>query len=110
PINGFSAIESTTIVNTDVTQATPLVRTVTDNNVTRVRLNVGVNALVEQDTQGNQRNTSVTMVIETRVGNGAFTPIKTVTITGKISGEYLEAHVIDAPETKPFDIRVRRVT
>ncbi|EKN6024610.1 host specificity protein J [Yersinia enterocolitica] len=110
PINSFSAIESTTIVNTDVTQATPLVRTVTDNNVTRVRLNVGVNALVEQDTQGNQRNTSVTMVIETRVGNGAFTPIKTVTITGKISGEYLEAHVIDAPETKPFDIRVRRVT
>ncbi|HDL7938144.1 TPA: host specificity protein J, partial [Yersinia enterocolitica] len=110
PINGFSAIESTTIVNTDVTQATPLVRTVTDNNVTRVRFNVGVNALVEQDTQGNQRNTSVTMVIETRVGNGAFTPIKTVTITGKISGEYLEAHVIDAPETKPFDIRVRRVT
>ncbi|HDL6914725.1 TPA: hypothetical protein PXL97_003660, partial [Yersinia enterocolitica] len=110
PINGFSAIESTTIVNTDVTQATPLVRTVTDNNVTRARLNVGVNALVEQDTQGNQRNTSVTMVIETRVGNGAFTPIKTVTITGKISGEYLEAHVIDAPETKPFDIRVRRVT
>ncbi|EKN4765993.1 DUF1983 domain-containing protein [Yersinia enterocolitica] len=110
PINGFSAIESTTIVNTDVTQATPLVRTVTDNNVTRVRLNVGVNALVERDTQGNQRNTSVTMVIETRVGNGAFTPIKTVTITGKISGEYLEAHVIDAPETKPFDIRVRRVT
>lgn len=110
PINGFSAIESTTIVNTDVTQATPLVRTVTDNNVTRIRLNVGVNALVEQDTQGNQRNTSVTMIIETRIGNGAFTPARTVTITGKISGEYLEAHVIDAPETKPFDIRVRRVT
>lgn len=110
PINGFSAIESTTIVNTDVTQATPLVRTVTDNNVTRIRLNVGVNALVEQDTQGNQRNTSVTMIIETRIGNGAFTPGRTVTITGKISGEYLEAHVIDAPETKPFDIRVRRVT
>jgi len=33
-----------------------------------------------------------------------------VTITGKISGEYLEAHVIDAPDTKPFDIRVRRIT
>lgn len=110
PINGFSAVESTTIVKADVTQATPLVRTVTDNNVTRIRLNIGVNSLVEQDTQGNQRNASVTMVIETRVGNGAFTTARTVTITGKISGEYLEAHLIDAPETKPFDIRVRRIT
>ncbi|MDR5019996.1 phage tail protein [Yersinia rochesterensis] len=111
PINGFSAVESTTIVNANVTQATPLVRTITDSNVTRVRLNIGVSSLVEQDTQGNQRNTSVTMVIETRVGNGSFQAVKTVTIgPNKISGEYLEAHLIDAPETKPFDIRVRRIT
>ncbi|MDA5496961.1 host specificity protein J [Yersinia aleksiciae] len=111
PINGFSAVESTTIVNANVTQATPLVRTITDSNVTRVRLNIGVSSLVEQDTQGNQRNTSVTMVIETRVGNGSFQAVKTVTIgPNKISGEYLEAHLIDALETKPFDIRVRRIT
>lgn len=111
PINGFSAVESTTIVKADVTQATPLVRTITDTNVTRIRLNIGVSSLVEQDTQGNQRNTSVTMVIETRIGNGSFQIAKTVTIgPNKISGEYLEAHLIDAPETKPFDIRVRRIT
>lgn len=110
PINGFSAIEATTIINTDVTQSTPLVRTITDVDVTRVRFNLGVSSLAEQDTKGNQKNTSVTMVIETRTGNGAFQIAATVTITGKISGEYLEAHVIDAPDTKPFDIRVRRVT
>ncbi|MEQ9886181.1 host specificity protein J [Pectobacterium zantedeschiae] len=110
PINGFDAIEATVIINTDVTQATPLVRTVTDNDVTRVRLNLGVNALVQQDTKGNQQNTGVTMVIETRTGNNAYQIAKTVTITGKISGEYLEAHVINAPEIKPFDIRVRRIT
>lgn len=110
PINGFSAIEATVIINTDVTQATPLVRTVTDSDVTRVRFNLGVNALVQQDTKGNQQNTSVTMVIETRTGNNAFQIAQTVTISGKISGEYLEAHVIDAPDTKPFDIRVRRIT
>lgn len=110
PINGFSAIEATSIVNTEVTFNTPLVRTITDQDVTRVRLNIGVTGLVEQDTKGNQKETSVTMVIETRVAGGAFTMQKTVTITGKISGEYLEAHVIDAPTTKPFDIRVRRIT
>lgn len=110
PINGFSAIEATTIINTDVTQATPLVRTVTDVDVTRVRFNVGVSSLVEQDSKGNQKETSVTLVLETRVGNAAWDIAETVTITGKQNGEYLEAHVINAPDTKPFDIRVRRIT
>ncbi|PJZ07372.1 hypothetical protein PRCB_01525 [Pantoea rodasii] len=110
PINGFNAIEATTVVNTDVTQATPLVRTVTDTDVDRVRMNIGVSGLVQQDTKGNQLETAVTMVIETRVGNGAWQTQKTVTISGKQSGEYLEAHLFDAPETKPFDIRLRRVT
>lgn len=111
PINGFSAIEATTIVNNDITFDTPLVRTVSDVDVTRVRLNIGVRSLVEQDTKGNQKNTSVTMSIDVRTGNNAFQPVKTVTIgPSKISGEYLEAHVIDAPDTKPFDIRVRRIT
>ncbi|CAM7680776.1 Fibronectin type-III domain-containing protein [Phytobacter diazotrophicus] len=110
PINGFSAIESTQIVNVEVKFDTPLVRTVTDTDVTRVRLNLGVTGLVKQDSKGNQDNTTVVMVIETRTGTAGYAPQKTVTITGKISGEYLEAHVIDAPETKPFDIRVRRIT
>ncbi|TCW46614.1 putative phage tail protein [Phytobacter diazotrophicus] len=110
PINGFSAIESTQIVNVEVKFDTPLVRTVTDTDVTRVRLNLGVTGLVKQDSKGNQDNTTVVMVIETRTGTAGYAPQKTVTITGKISGEYLEAHVIDAPDTKPFDIRVRRIT
>lgn len=111
PITGFDAIEATTVVNTDVTQSTPLVRTVTDTDVTRVRMNIGVTGLVEQDTKGNQHETAVTMVIETRNGTaGSWNIQKTVTISGKISGEYLEAHIIDAPANKPFDIRLRRVT
>lgn len=110
PINGFSAIEATTIVNNEVTFDTPLVRTITDQDVTRVRFNVGVSGLVQQDTQGNQNNTTVVMVLETRSATSGWMIGKTVTITGKISGEYLEAHVINAPDSKPFDIRVRRVT
>nr|WP_255349786.1 phage tail protein [Enterobacter sp. BIDMC99] len=82
----------------------------TDQDVTRVRFNIGVTGLMEQDSKGNQKNTSVTMVIETRTGSSGWVMEKTVTITGKISGGYLEAHVIDAPDTKPFDIRVRRIT
>ncbi|MDU2728651.1 host specificity protein J [Pantoea sp.] len=110
PINGFNTVEATTVVNTAVTQSTPLVRTVTDTDVDRVRMNIGVSGLVDQDTKGNQHETSVVMVIETRSGAGSWQIQKTVTITGKQSGEYLEAHLIDAPQTKPFDIRLRRIT
>ncbi|MBZ6385547.1 MULTISPECIES: host specificity protein J [Pantoea] len=110
PITGFNTVEATTVVNTAVKQATPLVRTVTDTDVDRIRMNIGVSGLVEQDTKGNQHETSVTMVIETRNGAGSWQIQKTVTISGKQSGEYLEAHLFDAPQTKPFDIRLRRVT
>lgn len=110
PINGFNTVEATTVVNTAVTQSTPLVRTVTDTDVDRVRMNIGVSGLVEQDTKGNQHETTVSMVIETRVAAGSWQIQKTVTIRGKQSGEYLEAHLIDAPQTKPFDIRLRRIT
>lgn len=110
PITGFDSIESTTVVNTEVTLNTPLVRTVTDTDVTRVRMNIGVTGLAEQDTKGNQKETSVSMSIDVRVGNSGWEVVKMVTISGKISGEYLEAHIIDAPATKPFDIRLRRLT
>lgn len=109
-ITGFDAVEAATIVNLEVTYDTPLVRTITDTDVTRVRFNVGVSTLVEQDSKGNQHNTTVVMAIETQTGAGAWQIRETVSITGKISGEFLEAHTITAPDTKPFNIRVRRIT
>lgn len=112
PINGFSAIESTVIVNAQVKHDTPIIRTVSDPNVTRVRLNIGVDSLVQSDEQSNQHNTSVMMMIDVKPSSSStWTLVKGVTIgPGKISGEYLEAHIINAPDEKPFDIRVRRVT
>lgn len=112
PINGFSAIESTVIVNAQVKHDTPIIRTVSDPNVTRVRLNIGVDSLVRYDEGSNQYNTSVMMMIDVKPSSSStWTLAKDVTIgPGKISGEYLEAHIINAPDEKPFDIRVRRAT
>lgn len=112
PINGFNSIESTVIVNTLVKRDTPIIRTVSDPNVNRVRLNIGVDSLVSSDNQGNQYETSVQMFIEVKPSSSSsWTQVKLVTIgPGKISGEYLESHIIDAPSEYPFDIRVRRLT
>lgn len=112
PINGFNAIESTVIVNTKVTHDTPIIRTVSDPNVTRVRLNLGVDALVQSDDKGNQYNTSVTLMVDVKPSSSTtWSLVKDIYIgPGKQSGEYLEAHIINAPDEKPFDIRVRRIT
>ena len=112
PINGFNAIESTVIVNAKVTHDTPIIRTVSDPNVNRVRLNLGVDSLVKSDDKGNQYNTSVTLMVDVKPSSSTtWSLVKDITIgPGKQSGEYLEAHIIKAPDEKPFDIRVRRVT
>ncbi|EQQ76949.1 hypothetical protein G768_01636 [Escherichia coli HVH 107 (4-5860571)] len=112
PINGFNAIESTVIVNAKVTHDTPIIRTVSDPNITRVRLNLGVDALVKSDEKGNQYNTSVMLMVDVKPSSSStWSLIKDIHIgPGKQSGEYLEAHIIKAPDEKPFDIRVRRVT
>ncbi|GDL74055.1 phage host specificity protein [Escherichia coli] len=100
------------MVNAQVRRNTPLVRTVSDPNVTRVRLNIGVDSLVSSDSKGNQYETSVLLAIDVKPSSSStWSYIKDVQIgPGKISGEYLEAHIIDAPASCPFDIRVRRIT
>lgn len=112
PINGFNAIESTVIVNAKVTHDTPIIRTVSDPNVNRVRLNLGVDSLVQSDDKGNQYNTSVTLMVDVKPSSStSWSLVKDIHIgPGKQSGEYMEAHIIQAPDEKPFDIRVRRVT
>ncbi|HFT7322965.1 TPA: host specificity protein J [Proteus mirabilis] len=70
---------------------------------------MGVSALVSQDDKGNQHDATVEMLIEVNDGSG-WTHAETAKITGKISGQYLESYIIDAPKKKPFQIRVSRLT
>ena len=100
PLDGFPFVE----------KETPILRTVSDQEVDRIRFTLGVSALVKQDNKGNQENTSVQMLVEINAGSGWVTE-KTITIgPGKISGQYLESHIINAPKQKPFQIRVSRLT
>ncbi|WP_354637053.1 phage tail protein [Morganella morganii] len=110
PLDGFPFVEKEIPVNVEVKKETPILRTVSDQEVDRIRFTLGVSALVKQDNKGNQENTSVQMLVEINAGSGWVTE-KTITIgPGKISGQYLESHIINAPKQKPFQIRVSRLT
>ncbi|WP_340617457.1 host specificity protein J, partial [Xenorhabdus entomophaga] len=110
PLSDYPFVESEIPVSVEVKKETPITRAVSNQDVDRIRFTVGVSALVETDSKGNQNNTSVQLAIEVNDGSGWYNA-KFVNIgPAKISGQYLESHTIDAPKKKPFQIRVSRLT
>ena len=110
PLEDFSFVEKEIPVNVEVKKSTPILRTISDQETDRVRFTLGVSALVSQDDKGNQDNATVEMLIEVNDGSGWVHAEKVTIGPGKISGQYLESHIIDAPKKKPFQIRVSRLT
>ncbi|WP_311747535.1 phage tail protein, partial [Proteus columbae] len=109
PLDGFPFVEKEIPVNVEVKKNTPILRTISDQETDRVRFTLGVSALVSQDDKGNQYDATVEMLIEVNEGSG-WVHAETARIIGKISGQYLESYIIDAPKKKPFQIRVSRTT
>ncbi|AHF77887.1 Phage-related protein, tail component [Sodalis praecaptivus] len=106
---GYSDIENEVGVSTVLLQASPIVKTVTDSDVDRVRVTLGVQSLVEQDDDGNLGYTSVNIMIQVQNQSEQWITEETVNIDGKISGQYLESHIIDAPGYTPWSFRLVRV-
>lgn len=109
PLDDFPFVEKEIPVNVEVKKETPILRTISDQETDRVRFTLGVSALVGQDNDGNQYNAAIEMLIEVNDGSGWMYAEK-VKIAGKISGQYFESYIIDAPKKKPFQIRVSRIT
>ncbi|MDX7988922.1 host specificity protein J, partial [Xenorhabdus sp. 12] len=110
PLKDYPFVESEIPVSVEVKKDTPILRTVSNQDVDRIRFTVGVSALVKTDDKGNQSNSMVELAIAVNDGEG-WVHAKTIQIgPAKISGQYLESHTIDAPKKKPFQIRVSRLT
>ena len=110
PLEDFPFVEKEIPVNVEVKKSTPILRTISDQETDRVRFTLGVSALVSQDDKGNQYDAAAEMLIEVNDGSGWMQAEKVTIGPGKISGQYLESHIIDAPKKKPFQIRVSRLT
>lgn len=110
PLPEQAALETELAVGLEVKQATPLVRTITNLDVSRVRVTLGVAALVSMNDKGDRNGSTVEMRIEVGV-SGAWSLAKVVTISGKTKAAYTESHVIATPrKNTPWSVRVTRVT
>lgn len=105
PLDGFEASEREVSVGAEVKQQHPITRSVIDPDVTRLRLTIGVNALISQNEQGDTNGTSVDFQI--LVNN---TPRGTYQIEGKSSSRFYRSYIIDDLPPRPFTVTVKRFT
>lgn len=105
PLEGFEASEREVSVGAEVKQQHPITKSVIDPDVTRLRLTIGINALISQNDQGDTNGTSVDFQI--LVNN---TPRGTYQIEGKSSSRFYRSYIIDDLPPRPFTVTVKRVT
>ncbi|WP_250532443.1 phage tail protein [Caballeronia sp. ATUFL_F1_KS39] len=116
PITGFSATESESSVGVQVTAAAPVVRSVTNPNMTAFRITLGFPTLTTLDpTTGNLSGASVQIGIDAQRNGGGFQRLYTDTVAGKTTGRYQRSYRIDLQSRfgqigGTFDFRVVRIT
>lgn len=105
-LSGFHGVEKEIDVSSKILKDKPITKTVTDTNVKRVRMTLGVERLLQQEANGDTNPTSVTMYIEI-LKNNQVVGAENYTIQGKYSNAYRERIEFRVPQA-PFSIRVSR--
>ncbi len=104
-LEGYDSSQNEVSVGVEVKKKNgAIVRTVTDERISRLRLTLGVRSLFRQNNQGDTNTTNVDLkiTIGTRQYSHSF--------NGKYSSQYLESVVFDNLPPVPFNISVERVT
>ena len=110
-VPGFAAVEREVAVATEVKASGPVVRAISDQNLSAVRVTVSVPQLSYQDpSTGDLTGTSVSFAIDVNNAGGGWQEVRADTISGKTMSRYQRSHRIDLPAPGPWQIRVRRIS
>ncbi|MEN5159680.1 host specificity protein J [Achromobacter spanius] len=112
PLPGFPASESTAAVGTELTAAVPWVSTITNVNLSAVRVTLAVAGLSKANTSnGDIGGYRVEYLVELSTDGGAFQQVLYSAFDGKTTQRYSRSHRIDLPAARTgWSVRVRRVT
>ena len=109
-ISNLVGTESEQSVNVEVIQATPVVRTITDSDVDRVRVTLQVPSLQIIEDDGDIVGHSVQVQIQVQYNAGGYNTVVNDTISGKTSNRYQRDYMIPLAGAFPIDIKVVRVS
>jgi predicted phage tail protein len=110
-IEGVSATEREVAVGVEFTYATPIVRTITNNEVDAVRVRVALPQLSSQNPKnGDLAGSEVTYAIDVQSDGGGYEEKIRDVIIGKCLSKYERSYRIELEGDGPWDIRCRRIT
>lgn len=103
-------IEDEKPVAVQVSQATPIVRSVTDSNVNAARITITVPQLQLFTNDGDIVGTDVRLQIAVQYNSGGYTTVIDDTISGRSADSYQRDYLVNFSGAFPIDIKVTRIT
>ena len=109
-IPNLAGSESETAVGVEVTNGSPITRTVSNSDVDQIRVTISIPALQNVEDDGDIRGTSVSISIQVQYNGGGYNTVVTNTISGKTSDNYQRDYMLTLTGAFPVDVRVVRNT
>ncbi|MFJ9993433.1 host specificity protein J [Pseudomonas putida] len=110
-IQGIPAIENETTVNVELRSDTPFTRSLSNLQLSRVRVRFSWQRLVSQDSSGNTNGYRIEYAIDVSTDGGAFVESLRGAVDGKTTNGYQRSESVRLPPaTSGWAFRVRRIT
>jgi predicted phage tail protein len=110
-IPGIPSVENETSLNIELRGDAPWVRSISNTQLSAVRLRFAWPALQRQDDQGNVGGYRIEYAIDVATDGGAYQQVLVDAVDGKTTTRYERSRRIDLPDaTTGWQIRVRRLT
>ncbi|HCE6662094.1 phage tail protein [Pseudomonas aeruginosa] len=110
-IPGIPAVENETSVNVELRSESPWVRSLSNTQLSAVRLRFAWPALQQQDTNGNIGGYRIEYAVDVATDGGAYEEVLREAVDGKTTTRYERSRRIDLPAaTSGWQLRVRRLT
>lgn len=108
---GFASSENEVGVGVEVKAGIPIVRTVTNPQINRVRVTLGFPQMTEQNTSnGDLFGSTVEYAIDVQSNGGGYVTVAQEVIRGKCTSRYQLSRELTLTGSAPWDIRVRRLS
>ncbi|MEX5531430.1 phage tail protein [Pseudomonas syringae] len=110
-IPGIPSIDNETTVNVELRNDSPWVRSITNTQLSAVRVRLAWPALQKQDDEGNVGGYRIEYAIDVATDGGSYKEALLEAVDGKTTTRYERSRRIDLPAaTSGWQIRVRRLT
>ncbi|KAA8712955.1 phage tail protein [Pseudomonas cannabina] len=110
-IPGIPSVDNETTVNVELRNDSPWVRSITNTQLSAVRVRLAWPVLQQQDDEGNVGGYRIEYAIDVSTDGGSYQQVLSEAVDGKTTTRYERSRRIDLPAaTSGWQIRVRRLT